>query len=77
MLIFAGECSEGVCDKTVCQYGGVCKVTSADSHVCLCPIGRGGENCQHGRLNMEKRAIRMGIQLKQERVTAICIGLFK
>ena len=51
IFIFAGECSEGVCDKLVCQYGGVCKVTSADSHVCLCPIGRGGENCQHGRLN--------------------------
>lgn len=42
-----GECSEGVCDNVVCQFGGICKVTSADSHVCLCPIGRGGENCQH------------------------------
>lgn len=42
-----GECSEGVCDDVVCQYGGVCKVTSADSHVCLCPVGTGGENCQH------------------------------
>ena len=46
---FPGECSEGVCDDVVCQYGGVCKVTSADSHVCLCPVGTGGENCQHGK----------------------------
>lgn len=42
-----GECSDGVCDDVICHYGGQCKVMSADSHVCLCPIGRGGENCQH------------------------------
>lgn len=41
------ECSEGLCDSVVCNNGGSCKVTSADSHVCLCPLGTGGENCQH------------------------------
>lgn len=42
-----GECSEGLCENVVCQNGGKCQVTSADSHVCLCPLGTGGENCQH------------------------------
>ncbi|XP_053394807.1 pikachurin-like [Mercenaria mercenaria] len=42
-----GECSEGLCDNVVCQNGGKCQVTSADSHVCLCPLGTGGESCQH------------------------------
>ncbi|KAL4236805.1 hypothetical protein ACF0H5_005192 [Mactra antiquata] len=42
-----GECSEGLCDNVLCQNGGQCKVISADSHICLCPLGTVGESCQH------------------------------
>ncbi|XP_052775155.1 pikachurin-like isoform X2 [Mya arenaria] len=42
-----GECSEGVCEDVVCEHSGQCRVNSADTHICLCPLGTGGENCQH------------------------------
>ncbi|KAL3869158.1 hypothetical protein ACJMK2_041871 [Sinanodonta woodiana] len=42
-----GDCSEGVCNYVMCQNGGTCMIKSADSYVCLCPLGTGGENCQH------------------------------
>ena len=50
-LYIAGECSEGLCENVVCQNGGKCQVKAADSHVCLCPLGSGGENCQHSKYN--------------------------
>lgn len=41
-----GECSETVCSNVLCKNGGLCKATSADQHVCLCPKGWVGELCQ-------------------------------
>ncbi|XP_046330214.1 pikachurin-like [Haliotis rufescens] len=41
-----GECSEGICDNIVCQNGGSCSPRSADSHVCLCPLGSAGDFCE-------------------------------
>ena len=44
----SGECSEGVCDQIQCQNGGQCTARSADTHVCLCPLGFHGINCENG-----------------------------
>ncbi|KAK7495830.1 hypothetical protein BaRGS_00012820, partial [Batillaria attramentaria] len=41
-----GECSEGLCDGVVCQNGGTCHAKTADSVVCLCPLGFHGEICE-------------------------------
>lgn len=41
-----GECSEDVCSNVICKNGGLCKATSADKHICLCPKGWAGELCQ-------------------------------
>ncbi|KAH3696364.1 hypothetical protein DPMN_083828, partial [Dreissena polymorpha] len=42
-----GDCSEGLCTRVACEHGGTCMVTSPYSHVCLCPLRTGGDNCQH------------------------------
>ncbi|XP_033738487.1 pikachurin-like [Pecten maximus] len=42
-----GECSEGICNQVQCARGGTCVAKSADQHICMCPLGTGGENCQY------------------------------
>ncbi|XP_051545772.1 cadherin EGF LAG seven-pass G-type receptor 1 [Myxocyprinus asiaticus] len=34
------------CTKVVCQNGGVC-VNKWNTHICNCPLGYGGKNCEH------------------------------
>ncbi|KAI4892118.1 hypothetical protein NFI96_017894 [Prochilodus magdalenae] len=41
-----GECSDGACTDVKCENGGVCYANRADSYVCLCPLGYGGQLCQ-------------------------------
>ncbi|XP_075040327.1 pikachurin isoform X2 [Mixophyes fleayi] len=41
-----GDCSIGVCDEASCVNGGTCTSRSADSYMCLCPIGFQGRNCE-------------------------------
>ncbi|XP_018420102.1 PREDICTED: pikachurin [Nanorana parkeri] len=41
-----GDCSIGVCDKVSCVNGGTCTSRSADSYMCLCPIGFQGRHCE-------------------------------
>ncbi|KAK6179410.1 hypothetical protein SNE40_011777 [Patella caerulea] len=42
-----GECSQGICETVSCENGGICSIKSADSHVCLCPLGTSGDTCEH------------------------------
>ncbi|XP_078656989.1 pikachurin-like isoform X2 [Branchiostoma floridae x Branchiostoma belcheri] len=44
--INVGECSEGVCEYVYCRNGGKCVAGSADSHLCLCPLGFTGTSCE-------------------------------
>ncbi|XP_068106686.1 pikachurin-like isoform X2 [Hyperolius riggenbachi] len=41
-----GDCSIGVCDEASCINGGTCTSKSADSYMCLCPIGFQGRHCE-------------------------------
>ncbi|XP_048091438.1 pikachurin-like isoform X3 [Alosa alosa] len=41
-----GECSEHACSGVSCANGGTCFSTRADAHICLCPLGYGGAQCQ-------------------------------
>ncbi|XP_069820865.1 pikachurin isoform X2 [Dendropsophus ebraccatus] len=41
-----GDCSVGVCDEAACINGGTCTSRSADSYMCLCPIGFQGRHCE-------------------------------
>ncbi|XP_032872922.1 pikachurin-like, partial [Amblyraja radiata] len=41
-----GECSAGLCRGVVCANGGSCVANSADSYLCLCPLGYRGRHCQ-------------------------------
>ncbi|PVD23328.1 hypothetical protein C0Q70_16596 [Pomacea canaliculata] len=41
-----GECSEGLCDNVVCQNGGTCHAKTADTSICLCPLGFHGSICE-------------------------------
>ncbi|ESP03639.1 hypothetical protein LOTGIDRAFT_224298 [Lottia gigantea] len=41
-----GECSEGICEAVICNNGGTCSIKSADTHVCLCPLGFSGNTCE-------------------------------
>ncbi|KAM9331365.1 pikachurin [Gastrophryne carolinensis] len=41
-----GDCSIGVCDEASCVNGGTCTPRSADSYMCLCPIGYQGRHCE-------------------------------
>ncbi|CAH2296458.1 pikachurin isoform X1 [Pelobates cultripes] len=41
-----GDCSIGVCDEMLCINGGSCIPKTADSYMCLCPIGFQGRNCE-------------------------------
>ncbi|KAG9488430.1 hypothetical protein GDO78_007957 [Eleutherodactylus coqui] len=41
-----GDCSIGVCDEASCVNGGTCTSRSADSYMCLCPIGFQGRHCE-------------------------------
>jgi len=45
--IDVGECSAHLCDSVKCQNGGSCVADSADSHVCLCPLGTAGDRCEN------------------------------
>ena len=45
-----GECSSHVCDNVRCQNGGTCVADSADTHVCLCPLGQAGDRCENRKL---------------------------
>ncbi|CAI9728070.1 pikachurinpikachurin-like [Octopus vulgaris] len=40
------ECSANVCTAVVCENSGKCAVKSADTHICLCPLGYVGSNCE-------------------------------
>lgn len=40
------ECSANVCTSVVCENGGNCTAKSADTHICLCPLGYIGDNCE-------------------------------
>ncbi|KAL5016942.1 hypothetical protein ScPMuIL_006531 [Solemya velum] len=42
-----GECSEGICEDVICENEGTCLAVAADRHLCMCPLGYGGQNCQH------------------------------
>lgn len=44
--INVGECSEGLCERVTCQNGGTCHAKTADTHVCLCPLGFHGIQCE-------------------------------
>ncbi|GAB6029009.1 hypothetical protein CHUAL_004797 [Chamberlinius hualienensis] len=39
------ECSAEVCNNVECKNGGKCIANSADSALCLCPLGFGGDYC--------------------------------
>ncbi|XP_056402190.1 pikachurin isoform X1 [Hyla sarda] len=41
-----GDCSVGVCDEASCINGGTCTSRSADSYMCLCPVGFQGRHCE-------------------------------
>ncbi|XP_076441439.1 LOW QUALITY PROTEIN: pikachurin-like [Babylonia areolata] len=41
-----GECSEGLCERVFCHNGGTCHAKTADTHVCLCPLGFHGDECE-------------------------------
>uniref|UniRef100_A0A8C5LSG1 EGF like, fibronectin type III and laminin G domains n=1 Tax=Leptobrachium leishanense TaxID=445787 RepID=A0A8C5LSG1_9ANUR len=41
-----GDCSVGVCDDMPCINGGSCVPRTADSYMCLCPIGYQGRHCE-------------------------------
>ena len=41
-----GECSAHVCEGVQCQSGGSCVADSADTSVCLCPVGVAGDRCE-------------------------------
>ncbi|XP_073537940.1 pikachurin isoform X1 [Phyllobates terribilis] len=41
-----GDCSIGVCDEAPCVNGGTCTSRSADSYMCLCPVGFQGRHCE-------------------------------
>ena len=43
---YSGECSAHVCDNVKCLNGGTCQAESADSSVCLCPLGSAGDRCE-------------------------------
>lgn len=40
-----GECSAEVCNNVECKNGGKCIANSADSALCLCPLGFAGDYC--------------------------------
>ncbi|KAL8612700.1 hypothetical protein ACOMHN_025351 [Nucella lapillus] len=44
--INVGECSDGLCEQVSCQNGGTCHAKTADTHVCLCPLGFHGTQCE-------------------------------
>ncbi|XP_072023785.1 LOW QUALITY PROTEIN: pikachurin-like [Amphiura filiformis] len=44
--IDVGECSSDVCKEPLCKNGGTCVAQSADSHLCLCPLGYSGPACE-------------------------------
>lgn len=44
--INVGDCSEGICDNTVCQNSGTCHAKTADTTICLCPLGFHGDMCE-------------------------------
>ncbi|XP_062874439.1 pikachurin isoform X2 [Trichomycterus rosablanca] len=41
-----GECSTSVCVEVVCKNGGICYPTSANTFICLCPLGYRGAQCE-------------------------------
>ncbi|KAM8960879.1 pikachurin [Pelodytes ibericus] len=41
-----GDCSISVCDEMPCVNGGSCITKTADSYMCLCPIGFQGRLCE-------------------------------
>lgn len=41
-----GECSAEVCNNVECNNGGKCIANSADSALCLCPLGFVGDYCE-------------------------------
>ncbi|KAM4810110.1 pikachurin [Rhinophrynus dorsalis] len=41
-----GDCSIGVCDEAPCVNGGTCTSRTADSYMCLCPVGFQGRHCE-------------------------------
>ncbi|XP_051875486.1 pikachurin isoform X2 [Pristis pectinata] len=41
-----GECSAGLCRGISCAHGGSCVPNSADSYLCLCPLGFRGPHCE-------------------------------
>lgn len=42
---FTEECSTDKCTRSPCQHGGKC-VTTANSSICLCPLGYTGDLCE-------------------------------
>ena len=50
MVFSSGECSENVCESVRCLNGGVCAAGSADSGICLCPLGTTGLRCETRKL---------------------------
>ena len=50
LFTFTGECSSDVCKEPLCENGGTCVAQSADSHLCLCPLGFSGPACEQGNV---------------------------
>lgn len=45
------RCRGHVCSDNPCLYGGTCTPAAGVAFVCVCPLGRHGLLCEHGKIN--------------------------
>lgn len=43
------NCERSVCENNPCKFGATCVIYPGSGFICLCPLGKHGMYCEHGK----------------------------